>query len=143
MTGIGVRYAHFLAALSVGCVAASFGAVPSSLQRMLPGGSSIDLGEAMSGVTTGTILAIPPFWFTGRWAPLQASFARTILAGAVAALAFLLLLRVAAQVAWLTGDGAIHLMLLGLATLGFLPFAWPTPARARSFRDDLPWRGRT
>ncbi len=143
MTGFVARHVHFLAALAVGCVVAMFGAVPSSLQTMLPRGSSIDLGDVMGGVVTGAILAGPAFWIVGRWAPLQASLMRTVFAGIVAALAFVLLLRIAAQVTWLTGDGAIQLMFLGLATLGFLPFAWPDDPQVRSFREDLPWRGRT
>ncbi len=123
------RYVHFLLALLAACAAAFVGAFPGLLVVAMPGteDNRVTMDLIMLGAVPGTAAGALAFWLAGRRGTLRASLVRTAPAACGALSMFLALARIAAQTAWLTGDGMLVLMLALLATVGFLPFA---PRRA-------------
>lgn len=117
-----LRYLHFLGALTGALLAAWVAALPLTIMIGLPSIDTVGSGDVIQTGSICTGAAILAFWIVGRGWPLEASIERTALAGAIAGLAFLVLIHLAARSEWLTADAVIFWTLLALATLGFLPF---------------------
>jgi hypothetical protein len=117
-----LRYLHFLGALTGALLTAWVAALPLTFMMGLPSIDAVGSGEVIQTGSICTGAAILAFWLVGCGWPLGASIERTALAGAVAGLAFVILIHVAARSERLTADSVIFWALLALATLGFLPF---------------------
>ena len=113
-----LRYLHFLVALLTAWVAA----LPLTFIMSLPGTDTVGSSEVIQTGSICTGAAILAFWLVGRGWPLAASIERTASVGAVAGLAFVVLIHVAARSEQLSADAVIFWTLLVLATFGFLPF---------------------
>ena len=117
-----LRYLHFLGALTGALLTAWVAALPLTFIMSLPSTYTVGSRDVIQTGSICTGAAILAFWLVGRGWPLAASIERTALVGAVAGLAFVVLIHVAARSERLTAEAVIFWTLVALATLGFVPF---------------------